>query len=88
MALPGTVAYLYTLMEYHTSVRVVTTSPGRLRACVHSRYCSQSVYAGIRRTPVIARVRRGAMWVVLVQDGGRPLPAKLVRRMVRAIQPA
>jgi hypothetical protein len=56
-SLPGTVAYLYTLMEYHTSVRVVTTSLGRLNACIRSRYCSQSVYTGIRRTPVIARVR-------------------------------
>jgi hypothetical protein len=88
MALPGTVAYLYTLMDYHTSVRVVTTPRGRLKACIHSRYCSQSVYTGIRRTPVIARVRRGAMWVVLIQNGGRRLPPYLVRRMVRAIQPA
>jgi hypothetical protein len=88
MALPGTVAYLYTLMDYRTSVRVVTTSPGRLKACIRSRYCSQSVYTGIRRTPVIARVRRGVSWVVLIQDGGGPLPAWLVRRMVRAIQPA
>ncbi len=87
-ALPGTVAYLYTLTSHHTSVRVVTAPPDRLDACIHSRYCSQSVYAGIRRTPVIARVRRGAKWVVLIQNGGRPLPRGMVRQMVRAIQPA
>jgi hypothetical protein len=88
MALPGTTAYLYTLIDHHTSVRVVTVTPGRLGACIHSRYCSRSVYAGIRRTPAIATVRRGDRWVVLIQNGGEPLPAALVRRMVRAIQPA
>jgi hypothetical protein len=74
-------------MSHHTSVRVVTAPPGLLDACIHSRYCSQSVYAGIKQTPVIAKVRRGGKWVVLIQNGGAPLPGKLVHQMVRAIQP-